>query len=180
MLNLPASLKTDRLLIQRLKYEDAEEIFYAYASKLAATKFVSWPTHQTVADTNQYLRKTISAWSDGLEFGYTIRTKHDNRLIGSIGAVNEEGKIQFGYIISPTHWNQGCATEACGALLHQLNRIEHISRIWTFIDAENVASKKVLLKLGLIEEALEKKWFRFVNQGDQWKDCILFHWPVQR
>lgn len=179
MLNLSASLETDRLLIQRLKYEDAAEIFYAYASKSAATKFVTWPTHQAVADTDQYLRKTIPAWSDGLEFGYSIRIKTYSRLIGSIGAVNDDGKIQFGYIISPTHWNQGYATEACSALLNQLKGMTQISRIWTFIDAENVASKKVLLKVGMIEEAVEKNWFRFVNQGDQLKDCILFHWPGQ-
>ena len=49
-LSLPAIIRTERLLLQRLRYEDAEEIFYAYASKPEATRYVSWPTHRSDID----------------------------------------------------------------------------------------------------------------------------------
>lgn len=176
MLHLPNSLETERLCIEQLKYEDAEEIFYTYASKLEATRFVSWPTHQTVADTNQYLQQAITAWQAGLDYSYAIRMKHNHRLVGSVGAVNEDGKVHFGYIISPTGWNQGYATEACTALLAQLVNQDGSLNIWTFVDAENLASIKVLHKIGMVEEARLPKWFRFVNQENQLKDCILFRW----
>ncbi|MEQ9231420.1 MAG: GNAT family N-acetyltransferase [Cyclobacteriaceae bacterium] len=178
MLYLPDRLETDRLLIQRLKYEDAEEIFYAYASKLDATRYVSWLMHQSVSDTNKYLRYAIPAWQVGLDYSFSIRQKTDNRLIGSIGTVNDKGKLQFGYIISPTCWNMGYATEACIKLLENLRQLDGAYRIWTFVDVENEASSKVLLKAGLIEEARLAKWYRFVNQGDQPKDCILYRLPL--
>ncbi len=174
MLNLPTSLNTDRLRIQRLKYEDAEEIFYAYASKLEATKFVSWRTHRSVADTNAYLAYAIPAWDHGLAYNYSIRLKHETRLIGSVGVVNDNGKIQFGYIISPSCWNMGYATEACAPLLNLLKRTNDVYRIWTFVDADNLASIRVLNKLGLEEEARLVEWFRFVNQKNQPKNCILY------
>jgi len=174
MLNLPDRLETDRLRIQRLKYEDAEEIFYSYASKLEATRFVSWPTHRSIADTNNYLSYSIQAWNSGLEYNYSIRLRDEHRLIGSVGLVNDFGKVQFGYIISPSQWNNGYATEACRHLLDLLKLSAGIYRIWTFVDEENKASSRVLKKLGLVEEARLDNWFRFVNQKNQPKNCILY------
>jgi hypothetical protein len=53
---LPELYQTDRLVVARLRYEDAEEMFYAYASKPEATRFVTWLTHKSIADTRSYLR----------------------------------------------------------------------------------------------------------------------------
>ena len=176
---LPDQFETQRLFLQRLKYEDAEEIFYTYASKPEATRFVSWPTHNSVADTKRYLSSAIPAWRAAREFNYTIRLKGESRLIGAIGAVNDNGKIQIGYVISPASWNQGYATEACKALLQQLNNLPFVFKIWTFVDAENTASVAVLKKCGMIEEARLSLWYRFVNQDNQPKDCFIFDYPLQ-
>lgn len=180
MLLLPQEIETDRLVLKRLKYEDAEEIFYAYASKPEATRFVSWPTHQQVSDTNKYLSYAVPAWKAQLEFNFTIRLQTSNRLIGSIGCVNDEGKVQFGYILSPSMWNNGYATEACRGFLGQVSQLAFVYRIWTFVDAENLSSLAVLKKCGLIEEAKLEKWYRFVNQANQPKDCIFFRYPTDR
>lgn len=177
MRQLTNSLETERLFIQRLKYEDAEEIFYAYASKLEATRFVSWPVHKTVADTNKYLRQAVQDWNAGIAQSYSIRTKADNRLIGSVGVINDRGNVQFGYVLSPTVWNRGYATEAVTVLLKQLIVLNGVYRIWTFVDVENGASQRVLQKTGMKEEARLTKWHRFVNQNNQPKDCVLYLWP---
>ena len=160
--------------MQRLRYEDAEEIFYTYAGKPEVTKFLAFPTHQSVGDARNFLNYVIDAWDNGTEYAFGIRLKGENRFVGSLGFINENGKVQFGYALSPNYWNRGVATEACKAVLELLKRQKDIHRVWTFTDAENVASGKVLLKCGLVEEARLSKWFRFVNQDNQPKDCILY------
>lgn len=177
-LDLPERIETERLLLQRLRYEDAEEIFYTYASKPQATKYVSWPTHISMKDTRAYLKFAIPAWNKGIDYAYTIRLRSNFQLAGSIGAPNEDGKVQFGYILSPDKWGNGYATEACHALLGQLKKIREIYRIWTLVDADNIASLNVLKKCGLTEEAKLEKWIRFVNQDNKPKDCILFNLPL--
>ena len=172
-LSMPAKIETERLLLQRLRYEDAEEIFYAYASKPQATRFLSWATHQSVDETRKYLDNAVERWNSGTDYAYSIRLKN-GVLIGSIGIVNDDGKIQFGYVISPVHWGNGYTTEACLRLLSIVKSTSGLYRIGTFVDAENVASIRVLLKCGFIEEARLPKWFRFVNQGNQPKDCLFF------
>ncbi len=174
LLNLPEQFDTARLRMARLRYEDAEEIFYTYASKPEATRFVSWPTHQSLQDTRAYLHYAVPAWRHGSDYSYTARLKDTNRLVGSFGILNDDGKVQFGYVISPTQWNKGFATEMCQAFMLLLKQQLKVHRIWTLVDAENTASARVLLKAGLVEEARLAKWFRFINQNNQPKDCILF------
>lgn len=172
-LPVPAKIETDRLVLQRLRYEDAEEIFYAYASKPEATKFLSWVTHRSVDDTRAFLSYAVESWSLGTDYSYSIRLKN-GMLIGSIGLVHDFGKVQLGYVLSPGHWDNGYMTEACASVLSVLRSIPGIYRIGTFVDADNIASIKVLEKCGMIEEARLPKWFRFINQDNQPKDCILF------
>lgn len=172
-LHLPEKIVTDRLLIQRLRYEDADEMFYAYASKPEATKYVSWPTHQSVAATRGFLQYAIAAWEQGLDYSYSIRLKESNRLIGSFGVINENGRVQFGYILTPTQWGNGYATEACCEMMKQLKDQSGVFRIGTCVDVENVASMKVLLKAGLKEEARLHNWMMFPNQGKA-KTCALY------
>lgn len=172
-LSMPAEVHTERLLLQRLKYEDAEEIFYAYASKREATQYLSWATHESVDDTRLFLQYSVANWNFGTDYSYSIRLK-TGLLIGSIGVVNDDGKVQIGYVLGPAFWGHGYTTEACSSVLSILKTLHNIYRIGTFVDADNMASIKVLQKCGMVEEARLLKWFRFINQGNRPKDCVLF------
>lgn len=176
---MPEAFRTARLGAFRLRHEDAEEIFYTYASKPEATKYVSWPTHRTLADTRGYLYFARAGWQAGVDFTYGLRLPN-RRLIGSCGVVNDKGSLQFGYILSPSQWGNGYATEVCCQLMQILSKISGVRSITTFVDAENEASAKVLIKSGLQLIERRERWFRFVNQGNAEKDCLLFRWPMPR
>lgn len=177
VLDLPEKIETQRLLLRRLKHEDAEEIFYTYASKPEATKYMSWPTHRSIKDTRTYLHDAVRGWEEGIDYSFGIRLQQTNRLIGSIGILNDYGKIQFGYVLSPTQWGNGYATEACIGLIDIVKMLRGVRQIGTFVDRENEASRKVLLKAGLVEDFVFEKWFSFVNQENALKDCILLSVP---
>ncbi len=177
-LSIPEQIETERLRLFRLKYEEAEEIFYTYASKSEATKYMSWPTHETLEDTRTFLKHAINGWRAGTDYSFGIRIKEYNRFIGSCGLLNDDGKVQFGYVLSPTHWGRGYATEVCRKLMQIVRTLPEVYRVSTFVDAENIASTKVLLKSGLVEEARLEKWFKFVNQNSEPKDCFLFKLPL--
>ncbi|SKC86728.1 GNAT family N-acetyltransferase [Ohtaekwangia koreensis] len=178
-LDLPDQFLTERLVLQRLRYEDAEEIFYTYTSKPEATRYVSWRTHQTMDETRSFLQYAIWAWKEGTDYTYTIRLKADGRLIGSVGIINENGKIQFGYILSPNYWNKGYTTEACKETMQLLLKQRNVYRIGTYVDLENIASIRVLEKCGLIEEARLTNWMRFPNQNNRPKDCAVYVLPFK-
>lgn len=176
-IQVPERIETDRLLIQRLRYEDADEIFYTYASKPEATRFVSWNTHQSVHDTRVFLQYAVHAWNQGTDFSFSVRLKKDNRLVGAIGLVHAGGNIQVGYIFSPVHWGKGYATEVCKAVLHQLSNLEGITRISSLVDVQNKASIQVLKKAGFVEEGLLPGGLTFPNQNNAVKECVVFRYP---
>jgi [ribosomal protein S5]-alanine N-acetyltransferase len=112
-MKMPEQFETERLLMHRLRYEDAPEIFYTYASKSLATKFMSWPTHESIRETQAFLRYAVNGWRNSTDFSYGIRLKGSGRFIGSCGVINDAGKIQFGYVLGPLHWGNGYATGKC-------------------------------------------------------------------
>jgi [ribosomal protein S5]-alanine N-acetyltransferase len=174
---IPERVETTRLFLARLQLTDAEEIFYTYASKPDSTRYVSWPTHTKLNDTRTFLKYARNAWMRGLDYSFAVRLKGSNRLVGACGFLNDGGKIQLGYVYGPTHWGKGYATEAAQALVQILVN-QPIQKIGSFVDVDNKASIRVLEKCGFRVEAVVKDWWRFPNQNNQVKDCVLFEFPV--
>ena len=178
-LDLPPQIFTARLMLQKLRYEEAEEIFYSYASKPEATRYMSWPTHQSIEDTIAFLHYAADGWKSGSDYSYSIRLVHNHRVIGSFGIIHNDGKLQFGYILSPTQWGKGYATEACKKMMEIVRTLPGIHRVQTFTDVDNKASANVLRKCGLVEESRVSNSFQFINQGSELKDCIHFTLPLK-
>lgn len=176
---IPERVETPRLILTRLQGTDAEEIFYTYASKPESTRYVSWPTHTSLKDTRAFLHYAHSAWAQGLDYSFAVRLKGFNRLIGGCGFLNDAGKIQVGYVLGPLHWGKGYATEATRAIVQLLLTLP-VHRVGSFVDVDNKASIRVLEKCGFQVEAVVKDWWRFPNQDNRLKDCVLFTLPVDR
>jgi len=174
---IPERVETPRLILTRLQLTDAEEIFYTYASKPESTRYVSWPTHITLKDTRTFLVYARNAWAQALDYSFAVRLKSSNRLIGACGFLNDAGKVQLGYVFGPLHWGKGYATEAANAVVQFLLTLP-VYKIDSFVDTDNKASIRVLEKCGFQVEAVVKDWWRFPNQNNQQKDCVLFTFPI--
>ncbi len=53
----PERIKTPRLLLRRPVATDAQPMFDAYASDPEVTRFLTWPTHETVERARTFLRR---------------------------------------------------------------------------------------------------------------------------
>lgn len=84
--------------------------------------------------------------------------KEDNTLIGHASLVpqmidgNEE--LEIGYWICRKHWGKGYATESAKVLLEYGNKQLNKQRFIALIQPDNLASKKVVNKIGM---ELDKK-----------------------
>ncbi len=84
--NLP-SLETERLVLRKLTPSDVEAI-YAYGSDPAVSEFVTWPTHQKIEDTQQFLDIILSLYEGNQAVFWGIELKEEKRLIGTINYVS--------------------------------------------------------------------------------------------
>jgi [ribosomal protein S5]-alanine N-acetyltransferase len=171
--NIPEKIETERLMLRKLRYEDAAQIFYVYASKLESTRYVYWRTHETMEDTREFLKKAHALWSKRRRFCFGIFLKASGRMVGEFALHTEGFTPQISYLFGPIHWGKGYAQETCGAVMRMLKQVSHIHKVETFVDIDNSASKNVLIKCGFVEFSFSGK-FPFVNQGNQPKACSLF------
>ena len=53
------TLETDRLILRKMKSDDAEAVF-AYASDPEVTRYVIWETHRSIEDSEAFLDLVLS------------------------------------------------------------------------------------------------------------------------
>lgn len=78
---------------------------------------------------------------------YALR-RADGQYVGWIQATLAGDVATIGYDIFPDFWRQGYATEACAELISLLSASGPVCRIAAVVDTENVASTKLLERLG--------------------------------
>lgn len=155
-----AQIETKRLILRPFILEDVPSVFYNWASDPETTKYMSWPTHRTLEDSEAYVRYTMEANRNGDACEWAITIKASGEVIGSLGASlkNEHtGVVNSGYIISKKYWRQGYTSEAYGAAIDFLFRENQVNRIEAYHDPNNPGSGAVMRKCGLTYEGTLRK-----------------------
>ena len=99
------------------------------------------------------------------KFQFAIVLKSEERLIGNCGIRKQNAYIQvadLGYEVDRRYWGHGYATEASRALLDFGFKQLGLHRIWAYCLEENVASARVLEKVGMRYEGRqrESEWMK--------------------
>ena len=95
-------------------------------------------------------------------------------VIGSMCVPVRKHAADFGYIVNPQYWNRGYATEASSAIMRWLESESGIQRIWATCDVDNLASARVLEKLGLVREGLLRRSTVRPNISELPRDAWMF------
>lgn len=161
-------IETERLLIRKLTKEDAPDIFH-YASDPETTKFVLFPTHQTVEDTWKFLGPTLEKYEKKEVAPWGIEWKETGRLIGTSDFIwwnPDHKKAEIGFILTKEYWNQGIMSEAVKKLIQFGFEEMELNRIEARCHENNIASARVMEKVGMKLEGLAREAL-FVK-GDYW------------
>ena len=92
-------------------------IFDGWASDSETTRYVGWPTHQTLDDTYAFIAFSDDQWQKWGCGPLLIEHCETGTVIGSagfafFGAGTMVEKAEVGYVIAPEHRRRGYATEA--------------------------------------------------------------------
>jgi len=168
-------LETDRLRLRLFTAGDFEALF-AYQSRPDVTRFLYWearsPQEVRAALEKKIASRAIRSEGDGLALAVELRST--SQVIGDfiLQLTSEQHRTaELGYIIHPDHHGHGYATEAGRVLLRIA--FEHLSlhRVVAGLEARNVASARVLEKLGMRKEAhfVENEFVK-----DEWQSAIEY------
>ena len=65
-------------------------------------------------------------------------------------------------------------TEAARVIVDWVLKQEGIYRVWAFCDVENLASARVLEKVGMQKEGVLRRWMIHPNVSDEPRDCYCY------
>lgn len=149
-------LETPRLLLRKLRAEDAADMF-EYASDPEVAKDVTWEAHRSIEDSGNFIASVLEKYAKKAASEWGVVLKETGRLVGTCGFVwwrPEHAKAEFGYALSRKYWGRGLMTEAAAAVIAfgfdkmKLHRLEARCII------TNTGSEKVMLKNGMKYEGL--------------------------
>lgn len=162
-MQLPQRIETPRLVLRRPLAGDAESVFSGWASDVVATRFMSWPRHQSVADSRAFLDFSDGEWDAWPAGPYVIELRSTAELIGSCGfAFRQREFAEVGYIIARGVWGQGYATESLAAQIAAIAQLAPVT-LGAAVHPENSASLRVLEKCGFASDGAPSVAVDFPN-----------------
>ena len=83
-------------------------------------------------------------------------------------------RADVGYGVARPHWGRGIATEALRPIVAWALAQPSIHRVWALCDVENVASARVLEKVGMQREGLLRRNIVHPNISDEPRDSYCY------
>ncbi len=157
------AFETPRLTLRRPTAADAVRVFERYAGDPEVTRYLAWPRHRSLADTEGFLRFSAAEWKRSGVGPYLICSSEDGYLLGSTGlALQEAGEAVTGYVLAKDAWGRGYATETLQAMV-LLSEQMGVRRLRAFCHPDHRASWHVLAKCGFTRDASWSEKVEFPN-----------------
>lgn len=157
------TLTTARLLLRPFHAADVGPL-YALHSSATALRYWDAPPWSDPGRAEQFLAACRSMTADGTGTRLAVERRDDRSFAGwcSLTRWNPDFRsASLGYCFAEAAWGNGYATEAARALLQwAFDRLD-LNRVQAETDTRNVASARVLEKLG------------FVREGMLREDCVV-------
>ena len=182
---LPDIFETARLRLRPFRLQDVDDVL-VYATDPEWARYLPVPQPYTRADAEQFIagqvlldREVHPAWAiahaGGVIGGINLRFHFDHHV------------GEMGYSIARSYWGQGLATEAARAIMEAaFATYAPLNRIRAMADARNIASLRVMEKLGMVREGVlrQNRLVRGEFIDEVWCGVLRTEWearmPVKR
>jgi len=135
---------TERLRLRAARPDDVAAL-HEVLSDSRAMRYWWRPPHGDIAETREWLEAMMAI--DPAE-GEDFIVERAGRAIGKAGLRRFP---EIGFILHPDMWGQGLAHEALAAVIARAFDVHRLPAIVADVDPRNVASLRLLAKLGFVE-----------------------------
>lgn len=168
------TLTTKRLVLRELTLDDARAVATRAGDRRVAKYLIAVPSPYPMTLATRWIAARIAWWAQGRGITLAIaRREAPRELLGSVSLRRfvRDRRAELGYWLGADAWGDGVATEAAGALVDFGFAELGLSRIYAHVLEGNVASCRVLEKLGMINEGIRRQ---HVRKGKKLLDVVLF------
>jgi RimJ/RimL family protein N-acetyltransferase len=172
------TIETARLRLRPFTLDDIAAV-HAFQSREDVARWLYWEPR----DEDEVRAMVESHIARPPEEGVVLAIERDGELVGHAGVgIGDHRQGELGYIIDPRHQGQGYATEASGAILELSFETYDLHRVYGRIEPRNVASARVLERLGMRKEAhlIENEWVKGEWQSEAVYAILAREWREAR
>ncbi len=165
-------LETDRLILRQFLFKEACIVRELAGSAEVAHGCIHIPHPYGIGLAEMWIACHEIWYVEGSQLVFAIIRKEDGWIIGAVGLTFEQEhyRAEIGYWVGRQFWNCGYATEAAATAITYAFEELLIHRITASHFVRNVASGRVLEKLGMQREGLFKE--HLLKDG-VWEDVII-------
>ncbi|MEQ8764202.1 MAG: GNAT family N-acetyltransferase [Planctomycetota bacterium] len=169
----PPTLMTSRLRLRPFRSEDAPEVQRLAGDRRVADGTLHVPHPYPDGEAERWIATLEPAFDAKVLAQFAIVDLESDELRGSIGLqLNfDHDTAELGYWIGPDYWGQGLATEAGRAVVAWGFEELGCNRISAHHFSENIASGRVLLKIGMQHEGHVRQ---AIKKDGQYLDIELY------
>ena len=166
--------ETARLLFRAPVPADARAIFERYAADPEVTRYMSWPCHASVADSEAFVAFSQAEWRRWSVGPLLAFSRENGQLLGSAGLVMEcPDRAATGYVFARDAWGKGYATEALGAMVDLAAELK-VVRLYALCHTEHRASYRVMEKCGFTRVGVLPRHLVFPNLSPEPHDVFSY------
>jgi ribosomal-protein-alanine N-acetyltransferase len=169
----PITLTTPRLVLRPLCHEDAHALF-AIWSDTDAMRYFSFPAMTRFDQAMDRVARQLKTSADGKDLVCAIELRATGEVLGDCALFHADEqcrRAEIGFCLQRAHWGRGYMSEAASTLIRHAFGTLNFRRIEADIDPCNVASARLLERLGFIREGLlRERWI----VGDEVSDSALY------
>ena len=169
------TLITRRLRLRRFEPHDTADLHACFGDE-GAMRFWNFPTYKTMAETKKRIVVRLSKTTNPYDhLAWAICKRSNGRCIGMVSYHHRNvhnRRLQLGYIVAPKHQRGGFGTEAVRAVLDYCIGALHAHRVEALIHPGNVASTRLVERLGFRCEGgpLRDYW----RVGDGYASVLIY------
>lgn len=154
------TLETDRLILRPFVADDAFDVERLAGMREIADTTLNIPHPYPHGGAAAWIGLHESAWNDGTSATFAIIARDTGKLAGAISLMikREHQRAELGYWIAVDCWNSGYATEASQRVIDFAFEELRLHRIEARHMLRNPASGRVMKKIGMQQEGVERDW----------------------
>jgi ribosomal-protein-alanine N-acetyltransferase len=172
----PVILHTPRLELRSAVPTDALTLHMSYFSSTETSRFLGRSPHSELTQTQALLdRMCVAAWAEpASSCAWVVANRLTHEAIGIVFSFAKRHVVEIHYGMGLGHHRQGFATEAVAAVTTWLLNQSTVQRLWTAVDVEHTATRRVLEKVGFQSEGLLRSWAVLPTFGAQARDAVPY------
>jgi RimJ/RimL family protein N-acetyltransferase len=181
------TLPTARLLLRAFEPSDAPSVQRLAGEREIALNTALIPHPYPDGAAAEWIAGLSKSFASGASAVFAIVERGSGELVGSIGLTFDRAHnmAELGYWLGKPFWGQGYCTDAGAQVLRYGFEDRELNRVWAGRFGRNVASGRVLEKLGLrLEGILRQHFVKWDEPQDVYRYGILReewqHYPTRQ